>query len=93
MERSQGMASGNTGFQVEKSIKFIVNCSFAKLPPLLEGDLNPILGFCFPLLQGGIGSRSRAARDERLGVPWAAEDQFKKRIKLSECSLWTLRRN
>jgi hypothetical protein len=45
MERSQGMASGNTGFQVGKSIK---------LSPLLGGDLNPILGFCFPPLQGGI---------------------------------------
>ena len=48
------MASGNTGFQVEKSIKFVVNCSLLTFLPLLKFDLNPILGFCFPLLQGGI---------------------------------------
>ena len=83
------MASGNTGFQVGKSIKFVVNCSLLTFLPLLEGDLNPILGFCFPLLQGGIVR----AHEQRETSAWAAEDQFKKRIKLSECSLWTSRRN
>ena len=53
---------------------------------------------CAPIVLGINGSvadeqQEGVARDERLGVPWAAEDQFKKRIKLSECSLWTSRRN
>jgi hypothetical protein len=49
----------------------------------------------FSEINGSVADEQQegVARDERLGVPWAAEDQFKKRIKLSECSLWTSRRN
>ena len=57
------MASGNTGFQVGKSIKFVVNCSLLTFL-LRSGDLNPILGFCFPLLQGGI-VRAHEQRETR----------------------------
>jgi hypothetical protein len=92
MERSQGMASGNTGFQLGKSIKFVVNCSLLTFL-LCSGGTEPHFRVLFSAITRRDRSRSRAARDERLGVPWAAEDQFKKRIKLVECSLWTLRRN
>ena len=44
-----------------------INCSLLTFLPLLEGDLNPILGFCFPLLQGGIVR----AHEQRETSAWA----------------------
>ena len=32
-----------------RSIKFVANCSFPNFLLCSGGDLNPILGFCFPL--------------------------------------------
>jgi hypothetical protein len=64
MERSQGMASGNAGFQAGKSFKFVVDCNLTHFLLCSQGGLNR---FCLPLSNWHVGPSHRHLPMQRFG--------------------------